>query len=495
MSRAAACLAIAVTVLSGTLSAADRWIEVKSTHFTVISNAGDNSTRKLVWQLEQVRSAMTALWPWMKPDLNTPLTVIVVKDENSMRAFAPEYWERRGSTRPASLWASGPGQFYLVLRTDVEAESQGMVNPYVSSYFSYVGLVLDHSIERAVPFWFRRGFTGVLSNTIVHDDQILLGPVIPWELNTIRERARMPLQKLLSISPASPEVKQADFMELYDAQTWVLVHYLLFGENGKRASQLNAFVNLVSAGKDPAAAFAEALGSVESVEPAFTLYASQSLFRYRQFKIDVSVERERFPIRPVAPAEAASVRATFHAITNRRAEARTAIEDARKADPSATGAYLAEALMLDFDQKTAEAKAAYAKAVELKTTSAYAHYRLALLTWQPMGSQETVKEVEALLLRAIERNTRYAAAYSWLGEIRAFHGADSGIGFIRRSISLEPQEARHRLAAARVLLFQGKPAEARADAQAGLALADMDEERREAQDLLTRIAKALAGVQ
>jgi hypothetical protein len=62
MSRAAACLAIAVTVLSGTLSAADQWIEVKSAHFTVISNAGERPTRKLVWQLEQVSSAMTALW-------------------------------------------------------------------------------------------------------------------------------------------------------------------------------------------------------------------------------------------------------------------------------------------------------------------------------------------------------------------------------------------------------------------------------------------------
>ena len=40
-------------LLEPALIAADTWIEVKSPHFTVISNAGEGSTRRLVWQLEQ----------------------------------------------------------------------------------------------------------------------------------------------------------------------------------------------------------------------------------------------------------------------------------------------------------------------------------------------------------------------------------------------------------------------------------------------------------
>lgn len=49
------------------LSAADQWVEVKSPHFTVLSNAGDRGTRKLAWQLEQIRSALAALFSWPKP--------------------------------------------------------------------------------------------------------------------------------------------------------------------------------------------------------------------------------------------------------------------------------------------------------------------------------------------------------------------------------------------------------------------------------------------
>ena len=182
------------------VAAADQWIEVKSAHFAVISNASERTTRRLVWQLEQVRSATAALFSWAKPDLNRPLSVIVAKDENSMRALVPQYWEERRSTRPASVWASGPNQHYLALRADVEVEDRGTINPYITAYFSYVGLVIGQSLDRDLPLWFTRGFTGVLSNTIVRDDHILLGAPIPWQLQILRERPLLPLPKLLSVT-------------------------------------------------------------------------------------------------------------------------------------------------------------------------------------------------------------------------------------------------------------------------------------------------------
>ena len=229
-----------IALAASVRDASAQWIEIKSTNFTVVSNASERSTRKLVWQLEQFRSAMKAIWTWVKPDLNRPLTVIVVKDENSMRQMAPEYWEKRGAVRPASLWVGGRDQYYLVLRTDVEVDDQATTNPFISSYFSYASLVLDQSLDRDLPFWFKRGLAGVLSNTIVRDDRILLGPIIPAELAILRERPRLPIAKLLSVDPSSPEVRQSDFLQTYDAQTWALTHMLMFGNDGKHAPKLDA---------------------------------------------------------------------------------------------------------------------------------------------------------------------------------------------------------------------------------------------------------------
>ena len=472
------------------LAAADQWIEVKSAHFTLLSNAGDGRTRKLAWQLEQLRGALTALWSWMKPDLNKPLRILVLKDETSMREFAPEYWERRGGVRPASLWVTGPDQHYLAVRADVEVDDQITLNPYLTAYFSYGGLVLDQSIDTDLPFWFMRGFTGILSNTIVREDRVLFGPIIPWHINALRDLPRLPLAKLVTITRRSAELKQSEFLQTFDAQTWALVHYLLFGDQGKRAPQLDAFVRLATEGKDPVAAFTEALGPIDAVEGGLLIYVQRSLFAYQQVRVDVSVQREKFPVRQIPAAEAASTKALFHAVMDRPTESRAAIAEARKLDAKDATSYAAEALVLDGEKKRDEAKAAYAKAVEFGTTSAYAHYRLAGLTWQPQPSKDTLTELEGLLSKAVDRNVRYAAAYAWLGEIRVSLGNAEGIGLIRRAITLEPREATHRLRAANVMLRQGKPAEARVDAQAALTLAETDDERRRAQELLDAIAKA-----
>ena len=238
--RSVSLLAVALLVwLVVDVAAADEWIEVKSAHFTVVSNASERSTRKLVWQLEQVRSATAALWSWAKAELNKPLSVIVLKDENSMRALAPQYWEERRSVRPASVWVTAPDANYLVLRTDVEVEQQGTINPYITAYASYIDLVIGQSLGPDLPLWFRRGFTGVISNTIVRDDHILFGAPIPWELETLRKRPLLTLPKLLSVTRQSPEDKEADKREVFDAESWAFVHFLMFGDEGARADKLN----------------------------------------------------------------------------------------------------------------------------------------------------------------------------------------------------------------------------------------------------------------
>ena len=139
-------LACVVIVQSAMLlGSGDQWIEVKSAHFTVMSNAGQGSAKTLAWQLEQIRSAIAALWSWARVDLNKPLLVLAVKDEASMKGLVPSYWEKKGGVHPESVWVGGVDQSYLAIRTDVKVEDNGTVNPYVTSYFSYVSLILHQS--------------------------------------------------------------------------------------------------------------------------------------------------------------------------------------------------------------------------------------------------------------------------------------------------------------------------------------------------------------
>ena len=156
------------------VTAADRWIEVKSPHFTVVASTNPGMARTLVWQLEQVRSAVKAVWPWAKVDLDRPLLVLAVGNEEDMRALLPKYWESRNSVRPASVMVSSPDHSLVAIRADLKAEGQSDVNPHATTYFSYVTLILDQSIGVDLPPWLARGVAEMLSNTIVRDSNVLV---------------------------------------------------------------------------------------------------------------------------------------------------------------------------------------------------------------------------------------------------------------------------------------------------------------------------------
>ena len=484
------CLNVFAFTPPRTGAAADKWSEIKSAHFTIWSNASDREARSVAWQLEQIRSALSVLYPWAKVDLSKPLLVFAVKDENSIKALAPEFWERKGGVRPTSVWAGGPDQSYILIRTDVRGDDRATVNPYSTSYFSYVNLILQSSFERPLPLWFSRGLSGVLSNTIVGDDFILLGPTIPWHLEQLRDSGRLPLLKLVSVTRDSAEYRSGSGLQRFDAQAWALMHYLMFADGGAHAAKVNRFATLVNTGGDQAGAFAEAFGRPEQYEAPFATYINRNLFTYRKAKADAAVRKERFVSRPIAIADAAAGRALLHVAMRRPAEAAALIAEARKADPNVAAAHVAEAVQLDMSGKTSEAKVAYTRAVELGSSNPYAYYRSAVLNW-PNPDEPTLQRMEKSLVRAIELHPTFALAHSSLAEVKMALAQPAGtiVPLVVRAMALEPSNPWHRMAAARVSRKFGNREEALKLAHSALALADNENERREAERLIAFLAK------
>ena len=483
------CLTMATAATSAG-AAADTWSEWKSPHFTIWSNANDGQTRSLAWQLEQIRSALVALYPWAKVDLSKPLLIFAVKDENSVRALAPEYWEQRGGVRPVSVWVSGADQHYMVIRADVRGDDRAAVNPHTSSYFSYVNLILQSSFERPLPVWFSRGLAGVLSNTVVRDDFILLGPPIPWHLETLQEGKRLSVKQLTAVTRDGPLLRQDIGLQRFDAQTWALMHFLMFGDGGTHAAKVNRYATSINTGKDADAAFVEAFGAAEQYEARFVNYINRTLFSYHKVKADADVKREKFVSRPLAAADAAAGRALFHVAMRRPLEANAQIAEARQSDPNSAGAQVAEALQLDIAGKREDAKIAYGKAVDLGTTNPYALYRSAVLQW-PNPDDATLKRMEAHLAKAVELSPNFALAHSSLAEVKVALNQSwtSILPLLTRAITLEPSSPWPRMAAARALRRFGNAEEALKMARSALALAEGEHERREAERLLAAITK------
>jgi tetratricopeptide (TPR) repeat protein len=466
------------------LAAADRWIEVKSANVTVVASTSAGMARDVVWQLEQIRSAIKAVWPWAKVDIERPLLVFAVGNEADMRALLPKYWESRSSVRPASLMASSPDHSLVAIRADLKAEGQSDVNPHAATYFSYVMLILDSSVDADLPPWLVRGLAEVMSNTIVRDGKVFVGTPIQRNLQLIAERSRLLLPALIQMKAGAAELKTDDGLSRFDAQAWALVHMLMFGHNGVREKALNQFLQLLVGGMDADKAFREALGAPEALEADYNQYLSRGIYSFLQFNVDVTVKKEGFSQRDLSASEAAAMRSLFYTATARPIEARAAFVEARKGDAAAE-TYTAEALLLEREGKRDEARQAYEQAVAAGSKSPFAHYRLATLRWTPNPSPETLKDIDQLLTRAVTLNSRHADAYAMLADVRSQLGDANAFGMAVRATQLQPGNASHRLVAARVLVRQKRYDEALKVLQTATALPMSPEEQRMARELQT----------
>src|SRR3990172_7383498 len=250
MSRALPMLAVfAVAVSAAAAGAADPWVEVKTPGFTVICDGSEKEARRVAWQFEQIRALLKRIWPWVQLDMPRAVVVFSVKSEAALRDLAPEYWEEKGRWRPVGVWASGREATYVASRRDITGFRAGddtWDNPYLVPYRQYVQLALQRNFDR-LPLWFEQGLAAFWGNTIIDGKYVYTGRAVPSHLGVLRERALLPLDALFAVTRDSPDFTQERRSDVFFAETWALIHYLIMGE--ARPGQVNAFLKLVVEGK------------------------------------------------------------------------------------------------------------------------------------------------------------------------------------------------------------------------------------------------------
>jgi tetratricopeptide (TPR) repeat protein len=471
----------ACAAAAGTARAADTWLEVKSKNFTVVSNAGDNTARRTSADFEQVRAAYERMWPGVRLS-DRPTVVVALKDEASIKRWVPGHYAQKDAFELASYTAYGADRAFLLLRTDARPAHQD-VTPNYSLYKAYLGLLISSSFERPLPLWLSNGFGSVFANTSVKDTEISTGIPVPWRLSEFNRLGRNPLRAILDADRDSPLVRKDDERTRFDAQCYVLVHYLLFGSK-ERQQQLARFQQRWFAGAPADEAYA-AFGDLKALEAELPDYAKRQVLGYAKFALDAKIATERPPARPLALVEVLALQAAVHVATDRTADARTAIDQARAADAQSPLPDEAEGLLADAQGDEKKAAQAYGSAADRGSTSAHVHYRAALLAGKPEMDAPTRALRRKRLERAIELRPSYATAHSFLANVLVDQGeAEAALPEALRAIELEPGGSYHRRALARALDKAGRKDEAKKAAERALAVADSEGERREAQDLL-----------
>ncbi len=449
----------------------DTWVEVRSPHFTVVSNGSEKQARRVAEHFEQIRAVFLQASPGVRVDPGQPIIILAAKNENTLKALLPEFWERKGHTHPAGLFQPGQEKHYVALRLDATGE-----RPYHTLYHEYVHLLVNLNYRR-LPAWLNEGLAEFYGNTTIEERVVGLGHFDQSHLRLLAESRLIPLEVLLKVDRNSPYYNEANRASMFYAESWALVHYLLSDEKLREMQPLLAYTNLLQQEVDEAEAARRAFGDLKQLERKLEEHIRRSDFWYKRMKSPYDLGEKDTATRTLTAAESTALRGDFHLHTGRVAEARALLEQALRLNPNLPLANESMGFLHYRLGEREEAARWFAQAVKLDSQNYLAHYFHAMLIVARGALQESLPEAEASLRRAIELNPNFAPAYGTLASYYSLRKEtlEQAFAAARKAVQLEPGEAKYSIQLGQVLLRMERIADARYVGQRALTAAKSPE--------------------
>jgi len=482
-----------ILALSGTAHSAEKWLEVRTPHFTVLSNGGEKSARRVAKQFELIRAAFQTVLKNAKNDPAEPILIYTMKSAGSLEKLFPEYEQREHL--PAGFFRKGMGKYFVAVRTNVRGE-----NPYTTIYHEYFHLLTEVNLGR-LPTWVSEGLAEFWANTVVRGAQFEIGHPERRHLEVLRKRPLLPLEVLFAVDHRSPYYKEDDKKSLFYAQSWALAHYAMLGdETGKTKKALAAYLKLVQDGAYSIRAAEKAFGDLTKLEQELTSYIKSSRFLVLSYPVPIQIDEKTFPVRRLTEAEGLGVRADFIVHGMKPARARPLLYDALKKDPQLMLAHECMGFSYVREQKLQDALRWFEKAIELGSKNYLVHFEVARRGAYSMGERQSrfervvelnpdfvpalfklarnylnqrknLENAQTLANRIVKIEPEDPEAYLLLGSVHnAVDEPDEAVSFLRRAVQLAPASSRAHCDLGKSLLRTGKLNESVSEFQEAIGL-------------------------
>jgi len=438
--------------------AKDSWVEVRSPHFRVISNAGEKEARRTADQFEQFREVFHSSFPTLRLDLGRPLIIFAVRNEDSLKALLPSYWEVKGHAHPAGIYASGEERDFVAVRTNIEGD-----NPYEVVYHEYAHAILNLNF-RELPVWLSEGLAEYFGNSRIRDNEVNIGMPSRYLIETLQQNHLIPIDELLRADRQSPYYNEQNRVSVFYAESWAIVHYLLLDPGARQQQLLTNFLKAWEAGGDQVEAAEKTFGDLKKFSQTMEAYTRNQNFMMGTVKTSVRGDPKSFASREMPAAELNAYRALFYVHTRRPSEAEAAAKEALGQDPQLSLGYEAQGLNEYTQERYATAYPMFSRAMETNgaTFSAY-YFAAACKLREGLGSEKENQEVIANLEKTIALNPLFAPAYANLASLYSMHPAttDKALSLGRKAVELDPGNLRYAIMFAHDLLNAGRIADAK----------------------------------
>jgi hypothetical protein len=146
-----ALLLVFATAAASAAPAPERWTEISSPHFIVLTNSSAKNGLHIANQLEQMRSVFLTIFPTGTSDDDVPITVFALKDKKSFQTLEPDAYLAKGQLNVAGYFQRSEESNYILLRLDAQGE-----HPFAIVYHEYTHYML-RNLEEWLPAWLDEG--------------------------------------------------------------------------------------------------------------------------------------------------------------------------------------------------------------------------------------------------------------------------------------------------------------------------------------------------
>jgi tetratricopeptide (TPR) repeat protein len=231
------------------------WTRMRSEHFVAMGNGSEKSLKTTVTELERFRDTIQLMFPESSLRPDTPTALVQFKQPLSMTRFRP--LDERGNPRAnvAGYFEHYPDISYMVV--GMQFDQRDMLNVVFHEYAHY----LFHRSRTRIPTWIDEGLAEFYSTFRLNRDGVgIIGTVPPWRGETLRrENAFISFDELMTDAGAARVQRDPILTSRFYAHAWLLVHYSIVG---KRAGQLQAYLQALDRHLTPQEAFREAYRGV-----------------------------------------------------------------------------------------------------------------------------------------------------------------------------------------------------------------------------------------
>ena len=432
-----------------------QWVEVRSPHFSVVTDGGEKRGREVAIRFEQMRAVFGALMSKGNVNLAVPLQIVAFRNTKELRQFAP-LWNGK-PTQVAGLFQGSNDRSFILLDLSVE-------NPWQVVFHEYGHQLMNSNIAATTAPWFEEGFAEYFRSIEVDGKEAHVGKVPDDTYQVLQQTGMMKTVDLFRVQQNSGTYNETgDRRGEFYAQSSMVVHYLY--DHGLIV-KLSMYFNLTI---DQKVSVEDAIQRSFDMSPAqfdkeMRNYVSGGRYKYYKLPTPEGIVTTNYAVTPLSAGDGNAILADVHLHSpDYRDKAAEEFEAILKMDPANTAALrgLGYAYLLKQDYE--KAGECFHRAAQENSKDPRVHYYAAMLMSREgtLGEPDKVAEMTKELETTIALDPSFADAYSLLGFAYAAQGKpETGLQVAQKAVALSPRNAGYAFNLAQMYLNNRKPEDA-----------------------------------